>query len=123
MWGQLGEFLIMVNGVRAVVEVDDGFGQFRIHLGFHAVDPAAPFISETGFRSHFDYMQPGDTVDNMARAVFAEYLAEQRRPLAQAFRASWAAKEPRPWLGEALPYPAFAERAFEDKGGQMAFGF
>lgn len=50
-WGQAGQWLLEVDGMRLRVEVDPyGLG---VHgVGFHAVDAGAPFLSNTGFRSH-----------------------------------------------------------------------
>ncbi|WP_193387859.1 hypothetical protein [Xanthomonas phaseoli] len=77
MWGQRGEFLIVVDGIRALVEFDAGFGLLHCHFAFHAVDLDRPFISGTGYRSHFETAQGGMTVDQVAAAVFGQYLAEK----------------------------------------------
>ncbi|MGV2293473.1 hypothetical protein AAHK20_32525 [Trinickia sp. YCB016] len=119
MWGQWGEFLISVSGVRAVVEVQDGFGRFRVGLAFHVVDADKAFISETGYKSHFETFKGGQTVEQVAIAVFAAYLAEGRRMLAPEYRERFAAKPPRAWLAPATP----AELAHEEPGGQLAFSF
>jgi hypothetical protein len=121
MWGQRGEFLITVSGVRAVVEVGDGFGRFRIGFAFHVVDADKPFISETGYKSHFETTKGGRTVEQVAIAVFSAHLAEGRRMLAPEYRERFAAEPCRPWLA---PVPATpADLAFEEPGGQLAFGF
>jgi len=122
MWGQSGEFLITVAGIRCMVEIGDGFGRFRVSMHFHVVDHDAPFISETGFRSHFDTVQGGRTVDEVATAVFAGYLAKERRPLAPEYRQRRANEAPRAWLAT-LAAPDAAALAYEDTAGQMAFGF
>ena len=49
-WGQQGEFLIEVAGIRALVRCSDGFSWTRFHLDFHAVDMHGPFNSETGYQ-------------------------------------------------------------------------
>ncbi|MBR8087077.1 klcB [Burkholderia vietnamiensis] len=77
MWGQRGEFLIVVDGIRALVDFDAGYGLLHCHFAFHAVDLDRPFISETGYRSHFETAQGGMTVDQVAAAVFGKYLAEK----------------------------------------------
>lgn len=77
MWGQRGEFLITVEGIRALVEFDAGFGLLHCHFAFHAVDLDAPFISETGYRSHFETAQGGMTVDQVAVGVFGRFLPEK----------------------------------------------
>lgn len=53
LWGQIGEWLIEVDGVRVRVESQPRCLDGVVTLGFHAVDPLAPFFSETGYRAHF----------------------------------------------------------------------
>ncbi|EDD8358767.1 klcB [Salmonella enterica subsp. enterica serovar Enteritidis] len=114
MWGQVGEFLLEVEGVRAVVEVTDGFGSLaNRHFAFHAVDLDGPFISETGYRSHFDRARARMTVDQVAGAIFAQLLRTHRRYLEPASQGRLASMPVRPWLaGLAVPprhVPAVAE--------------
>ncbi|WP_324729618.1 KlcB family protein [Pseudomonas chlororaphis] len=53
-WGQAGEYLLEVDGMRLRVEVDPWRSFNGLHsLSFYAVDASAPFISESGFLSHF----------------------------------------------------------------------
>ncbi|KND60575.1 hypothetical protein BVER_05652 [Candidatus Burkholderia verschuerenii] len=122
MWNQTGEFLITVQGVRAVVRVRDGFGRFRVSMGFHVVDADKPFISETGYRSHFDTARGGRTVDEVAISVFTALLAEKRIPLAPEYRQRRGDEAAPAWLAE-LAAPDAGELVFEDRAGQMAFGF
>ncbi|EIF32274.1 hypothetical protein BCh11DRAFT_07863 [Burkholderia sp. Ch1-1] len=121
MWGQRGEFLITVSGVRAVVELGEGFGRFRIGFAFHVVDADKPFISETGYKSHFETYKGGRTVEQAAIAVFSACLAEGRCMLDAEYRERFAVKPCRPWLAPAPATPA--ELAHEEPGGQLAFGF
>lgn len=120
LWGQKGEFLITVEGIRAVVEYDDGFGTMCAHFSFHSVDHDMPFISETGYRSHFAQPMGGMTVDEAAEGIMRGILAEQGRvliaPDSRKFRKE---REARAWL-DSLPAP---EVIYQDRGGQMAFGF
>lgn len=104
-WGQAGEFLLEVDGVRMVVKMD--VGSLANHCGaeLHAVDFDKPFISRTGYRHQ--YMRPaahvGRTVDQAVRAEVLEGSA----------REGWAAaidqehgqpkdREVWPWLADAL---------------------
>lgn len=52
MWLQKGEFVIEVNGIRAVAH-SAFFLSGSPHFQFYAVDVHRPFISSTGYRSHF----------------------------------------------------------------------
>ena len=53
LWGQSGEFLVDVEGIRAVVRMEGRGFSWMHHFEFHAIDADTPFISETGYRSHF----------------------------------------------------------------------
>jgi hypothetical protein len=121
LWGQRGEFLITVSGVRAVAELRDGFGRFRVGFAFHAVDADKPFISETGYKSHFEAYGGGRTVEQVAIGVFSTYLAGGRCMLEAKYRERLAVELCWPWLA---PAPAMAaELAYEERGGQLAFSF
>ena len=52
-WGRPGKFLVEIGGVRMTVEVDGLGSGIGVCGGFeiNAVDPDAPFPSETGYRS------------------------------------------------------------------------
>ncbi|HHV7525707.1 TPA: hypothetical protein ACUNF5_007288 [Burkholderia orbicola] len=101
MWGQVGEFLIVVDGVESIVAVRGDFGQFRASFHFHVVDPTAPFISETGFRSHWDTAAGGRTVDQVAIEAFSRYLKERRRRLERKYRGGLDLERKWPWLAAA----------------------
>jgi hypothetical protein len=82
LWGQEGDFVIEVNGMRVRVEIDGMFGigsSFGYWPGFdaHAVDYLRPFISETGYRSflgiHAD-PAPGLTPDTFAQKIVAAHI-------------------------------------------------
>lgn len=51
-WGQGGQWLVEVNDMRIRVKVDHG-PRDTIPIAFHAVDVDLPFLSHTGFRSHW----------------------------------------------------------------------
>ena len=120
-WGQQGEFLIEVGGIRALVQCSDGFSWMRFHLEFHAVDAHRPFISETGYRSHFGNVVGGVTVDEAARRVMAALLKENGRcmvrPESRPFCEERAA---RPWRASSADASA---ATFEDDAGQCCFAF
>ncbi|MGZ8181799.1 MAG: klcB [Methylobacter sp.] len=77
MWGQRGEFIIITGEVRALVEYSQ-VGRIGAHFAFHAVDLDSPFISETGYKSHFDNIRGGCSVDEAATSIFADYIKEKR---------------------------------------------
>lgn len=118
-WGQAGAFLVVVEGVRAVAEVTPyGLDFLRYSASFHLVDPGRPFISETGYRSHFFDAVAGIT---LAEAVEREFAALIRSQGLVAPRPRF----PRPlpdWLQDLAPLdPREAYRV--EPGGQQTFGF
>lgn len=79
MWGQTGEFLIEVSGVRAVVDVSPQSSLINCHFAFQAVDLDSPFVSGTGYRSHYDTARRHTTVDQVARNIMVTLLAEKKK--------------------------------------------
>lgn len=82
LWGQEGNFIIDVNGMKVRIEQDGlfGIGTFMSSApGFkaHAVEYDKPFLSETGFRSFIGYrpdIEPGMTPDIAARDMIRAYI-------------------------------------------------
>ena len=119
-WGQSGVFFIEHAGIKAIVKtpIMSNFLAFS----FHAVSPAAPFISETGFRSYI-IQRPvfGARVDDAARMWIDAILGEIKRPVmiapnyrTQDFTADY------PWLS---PDQIGGTAHFVEASGQGAFGF
>lgn len=52
-WGQDGEWYAEVDGMRMWIESRNWMGGDTVSLAFHAVDADQPFLSDTGYRSHF----------------------------------------------------------------------
>jgi hypothetical protein len=82
LWGQEGNFIIDVGGMKVGIEQDGlfGIGTFSSSApGFsaHAVDYDKPFLSETGYRSFIGSrpeIVPGMTPDVMAREMILAYM-------------------------------------------------
>ncbi|RZT91022.1 hypothetical protein EV681_4610 [Advenella incenata] len=121
-WGQYGEFLLTVQGVRVRVVIGDGFGLFRIGFNFHVVDCNLPFISETGYRSHYDTAMGNRTVDELASMIIAEYLKNGRTLLNPNYRERCANQFQPIWLIDQLGTET-KKSEYQDQDGQMAFGF
>ncbi|WP_404424186.1 hypothetical protein [Thalassospira australica] len=71
-WGQNGVFVLETKHGRALVDFTcplDTCSSF----GFTAIDLGMPFISTTGYRSHFYVEWPPLSVKEAAAAVFCEY--------------------------------------------------
>ncbi|MEQ5778583.1 hypothetical protein J4E05_23910 [Thalassospira sp. NFXS8] len=71
-WGQNGLFVLETKHGRALVDFTcplDTCSSF----GFIAIDLGLPFISETGFRSHFYAQWPPLSVQEAAAAIFCKY--------------------------------------------------
>lgn len=85
LWGQEGEFIIDVDGMRVRVELDGMFGIGSTYLywpGFaaHAVDYDRPFLSQTGYRSFVGIHAepaPGVTPDTFAEKIIAAHVARE----------------------------------------------
>ena len=82
LWGQEGNFVIDVNGMKVRIEQDGLFGVGTLCSpapGFsaHAIDYDKPFLSETGYRSFIGSrpeIAPGITPDVMAREMILAYI-------------------------------------------------
>ena len=124
-WGQEGEFLIETAGMRVLVEAGPGYGKGWAHFQFHAVDMAAPFLSETGYRSHFAAVMVGLTVDQASCKLVRHLVAEKKgrslvepryRQGCEEFRAG------RPWVSGAVTHQG-RSLVYEEEDGQGAFAF
>lgn len=105
-WGQAGEFLLEVEGVRVwVVMKHDMLGNHRA-CDLHAVDLDKPFISETGYRSAGLTVTSsiGETVDQAARRMVLEVIQSEGK-LKPIKADAWARQSPKKlpaWLVDAL---------------------
>ncbi|WP_085586261.1 hypothetical protein [Thalassospira mesophila] len=75
-WGQNGLFVLKTRHGRALVDFTcplDTCSSF----GFIAIDLGLPFISETGFRSHFYAQWPPVSVQEAAAAIFCTYAEDE----------------------------------------------
>ncbi len=104
-WGQAGEFLLDVEGMRLVVKMCPDSLSDHCGAELHAVDFDKPFVSRTGYRHQ--YMRPGQhlgrAVDQAVRAEVLELLAGEGK--AVGITDEWDGGKNRklwPWLAEAL---------------------
>ncbi|KRE14321.1 hypothetical protein ASE66_13110 [Bosea sp. Root483D1] len=82
-WGQQGEFILKVAGIRVLINMSGLFGigaRFMTYLSFsaRAVDWDQPFLSEPGYRSFMGTnapLVPGFTPAGFARAVIGNHVA------------------------------------------------
>lgn len=122
-WGQRGEFILTVDAMRVRVTFDPHLGRsMPAHIGLHVVDPGKPFISDTGFWSRWQGdMIEGQTVDEAARVLIEQALAESGRKMIDPQYRQRREAEPVPtWIDAgSTPAPAF----YEERGGQVAFAF
>ncbi len=85
LWGQTGDFTIIVDGMKVRIEQDGIFGidaSMSPWPGFSAnvVEPDKPFLSETGYRSFLGCradMAPGVTPDRFAEEMIRAYLKRE----------------------------------------------
>lgn len=101
LWGQTGNFVIDVNGMKVRIEQDGLFGigaSMSSAPGFaaHAVDYDKPFLSETGYRSFIGYrpqIESGMTPDAMAREIIAGYVATECKGKARKIERTYVERE------------------------------
>lgn len=101
LWGQRGKFLIEVEGIRAAVEFRFWTVR-RAHFSFHVVDLDRLFISGTGYRSHFEEIRNGMTVDEVAIAIFNTSLGEKRLEIAESSH-EWLMNNSLSWIENLAP--------------------
>lgn len=104
-WGQKGAFVVVVDGMRVLVEFGSLSSQGTALFSFHAVDLDAWFISETGYRSHFDGLRFGSTVEEAAKDILADYLKDKRPEIETSYR-DRLARSPLPAAMASLEPPA-----------------
>lgn len=83
-WGQAGQYLLEVDGMRLRVKVDPWRMDGTHSLSFHAVDASAKFISETGYLSQFLHADKhvGQTFGQAVRALVEQLLQGEFKPKA-----------------------------------------
>lgn len=87
LWGQQGEFIVEIDGMKVRVELDGMFGTggcFYYWPGFsaHAVDRDKPFLGQTGYHSFLGIYaeeKPGITPELFVRAIIGEYVSVELR--------------------------------------------
>lgn len=104
-WGQAGEFLLDVEGMRLVVKMCPDSLSNHCGAELRAVDFDKPFVSRTGYRHQ--YMRPaqhlGRTVDQAVRAEVLELLAGEGKSVAiDQEHATPKDRKVWPWLADAL---------------------
>lgn len=104
-WGQAGEFLLEVEGMRLVVKMCPDSLSNHCGAELRAVDFDKPFVSRTGYRHQ--YMRPaqhlGRTVDQAVRAEVLELLAGEGKAVAiDQEHATPKDRKVWPWLLDAL---------------------
>lgn len=102
-WGQAGQYLLEVDGMRLRVKVDPWRMDGTHSLSFYAVDASAKFISETGYLSQFLHPDKhvGQTFGQAVRGLVEQLLQGEFK--AKAIREDERAKITVPaWLVPAL---------------------
>jgi hypothetical protein len=105
-WGQSGEFLLEVDGMRARVELSANMLGNHHPVTFHAVDLDKPFLSDTGYR--WDTLTVtahlGKTVEQAVRLKAQAIMASEGKPKAirPEYGESLRGKKAPTWLSEAL---------------------
>lgn len=105
-WGQAGEFLLEVDGLRVRVVLSSNMLGNHLDCDLHAVDLDRLFISTTGYRSAGLTVTSslGETVDQAARRLVVDLLQNEGR-LKPIEADAWARTHPSKvpgWLADAL---------------------
>jgi hypothetical protein len=82
LWGQWGQFAIEVGGIFSLVTYHGPkWGPTVAHMEFRALELALPYLSATGYRSHFFSLPQvaGLTVREAAEAAMLEFVRKQYR--------------------------------------------
>jgi len=108
-WGRPCRFLVELDDVRVMVSYTPDFLSFAPHFEFYAVDADRPFISETGYKSHFYSGRfPPLTLDAFARKLLE--ASDERRTLRPEYLPNVIERRP-VWIGA------------EQLRGQIGFAF
>lgn len=111
MWGQSGEFIVeSTAGDRARVEIKAGCMIGYLSASFNAVDLGAPFISETGYRSHMfqlSEVKTGESVYAYMTRIFQSLVDARKKTLfiAPDSRDRLAAEYLPKWMESLTPIP------------------
>ncbi|WP_417814518.1 hypothetical protein [Thalassospira alkalitolerans] len=76
-WGQNGLFVLKTNHGRALVDFTCPL-DICSSFGFTAIDLGLPFISETGYRSHFYMEWPPLSIEEVAADIFCNYAEAKK---------------------------------------------
>jgi len=104
-WGQHGDFLVERQGMRVWVHYEPWSGATRAHFELHVIDLDRPFLSETGYRSHFQTIKGGHGVKAVAEGAIDSLLEQRRRGVEQGQRDILAANPLPAWLNKISPPP------------------
>lgn len=104
-WGQRGEFLLEIDGMRIRVKIGEGLGNHH-SIDLNAVDLDKPFLSHTGYRHHgvTATSHLGETVDQAVRRAVTQLIEGEGKPKAiEADAFVFTNPKTRPkWLADAL---------------------
>jgi hypothetical protein len=121
LWGQQGRFAIEVGGIFSLVTFHGPQWSSTVaHMEFEALELALPYLSETGYRSHFFFLPQiaGLTVREAAEAAMLEFIGKrcriQRTPRLEAKTREYAAL---PWV---KPYLAASVKPGMSQGLQLS---
>lgn len=127
-WGQAGEWVMTVSGMRVRIVKSDGTRNGGGDFAMHVVDLDRPFLSDTGYRSCLGAGSGrGGTVEEVAEAVILGLIEEHgRRPVKSPER-PWLLQRAA-WLVEFLAAEAARTGGgyavtVDSKSGQLGFAF
>ena len=109
LWGQIGEFALIVDGVETLVKYHPQYHRWNaMHFAFYALDQFKPYISETGFKSLFiNRIRFDGDVRTFAERAFKDQMQIKLPKPKKAYTPAWYVR------------PA----TLQESSGQGAFNF
>lgn len=124
MWGQAGEWLMDVSGIRVLVRCKGGLGTLGHHYDLHVVDVAKPFISPTGYQSHFGKPIDGATLEEALTIGIKSHLRASKKPiLVQPSHRKWCTELVARFAWLNTSGAAQSKAIYEEASGQLAMAF
>lgn len=116
-WGEKGEFLIEVDGIRCLVRCRSGRRPLlEWYFEFRAVDVDSQFISGTGYRLETVSAEAGMPVDRVASSTFSKLLDSGRMYLYREHRGLVASERLPAWALALRPAPRRAAKTEPEAG-------
>lgn len=121
-WGQQGEFLVSVGGMRVLVKTRDDTYAGMARFELHAIEGDRPFLTATGYRSALVPIQAGTTPEQAAAAFIGGMLAEEGQVMIEAeYRARAHRLAAVHWVRSEVANLVAGQAIGEEEDGQLTW--